>query len=656
LVVVDGRALRWYQPPWRFALSSGGPLTVASATMQTRGRDLEDVLDAILRGSAKILGCDSTHLILFNEKTNEIRIRVGAKATSYPVLDQLESLLGQRFDVITLSLDSAHGSLVYASWRDGAIRETSSLSELVANTFPPEVTEQLAAVIGEHRFICVPALSGTRNYGVLLFEKQGRHHFSRQQRAVLLRYARRIGEIVENNLVAQGQTLFAQPTYHGPTYLLFDPSGAVRGTSPDRDGHGLTLFGDEATLERVRARVRAFVAADAAQPGAAANGGSEQLDEEHRIELVPVSVDDEPGVLGILHQRSRQRTALESDLLQLTLGDPAPALFVDPRFCVTSCNEASELLFGYEAGELRGMPVGRLFRQEREILDLLSPQILDPEHPYFEEAAVIRRQDGTLRPARAQALLLADDVDQVDGYLVVVRPRSETREQPPDVQQRLATLGEMTAQLTHEIRNPLVAIGAALESLGQEQLSEDQQAVLGACAQEIARLDAVLQGYLAVRPDMALREVNVAEAVDGARRLLQAAHKMAGKTITANIDPALTVRADYDAFRRVLFNLLLNALEASAGDAEVVCRAEATDRQVSVIVEDRGPGLGANEAQCFQPFFTTKKNGTGLGLPVCQKIAQALGGLVELRNRREGGAQAAVILPRRALRPQGSRP
>jgi signal transduction histidine kinase len=68
---------------------------------------------------------------------------------------------------------------------------------------------------------------------------------------------------------------------------------------------------------------------------------------------------------------------------------------------------------------------------------------------------------------------------------------------------------------------------------------------------------------------------------------------------------------------------------------------------MAITVEDRGPGLPASAADCLRPFFTTKKNGTGLGLAVCQKIARAHGGFVDLRNRDGGGCQATVVLPSR---------
>jgi two-component system sensor histidine kinase HydH len=199
------------------------------------------------------------------------------------------------------------------------------------------------------------------------------------------------------------------------------------------------------------------------------------------------------------------------------------------------------------------------------------------------------------------------------------------------------------------MRNPLVAIGATLESLLRDPaLAEGHRSILGAVASEIVRMDMTLKDYLAARHDMSFSEVDVTRVMEDARRLLEAASELAGKRVSCSIAPGTSVRADYDALKHVLFNLLLNALEASPQDGEVHCSATADANLVTIAIEDRGPGLAATPAECFRPFFTTKKDGTGLGLAVCQKIARAHGGVVEIRNREGGGCRAAVILPRRA--------
>jgi PAS domain S-box-containing protein len=530
--------------------------------MDGSATSLEQYLSAVLRGAAKILGCGSTILILINEKSKQISVRLGTMAVSYPLLAEVEQVIGGSLGAISFSVKSAADSLVYRAWRERCVLETSSLSELVGGALPRLVTQQMWRLIGEHRFICVPALSASRSYGVLLFQKEGGHPFNPQQREVILRYARRIGEILENDLMVQGQQLFAQ---------------------------------------------------------------------------LPA-----PG--------SPEASSLENQLLQLTLGDPVPSLFVDPSLRITSCNQATEQTLGYPPAELAGRPIAELFANRREIVEILNQQILDPTNPYCEESTAVRHQDGALRPARVEALLLAGDQEEAVGFLVLIReldeePVLDARDRLVR-QERLATMGELAAQLAHEMRNPLVAIGATLESLLRDPtLGETHRGILASVTKEIVRMDMTLKDYLSARHDMSFGELDLASVVEEARRLLEGAYRIAGKRVSSAIEPGIMVRADHDALKHVLFNLLLNALEASPEEGEVRCSAEQGGDTVAVAIDDDGPGLAASSSECFRPFFTTKKNGTGLGLTVCQKIARAHGGVVEIRSRDGGGCRATLSLP-----------
>jgi PAS domain S-box-containing protein len=558
-----------------------GSTTLASSAMDARATSLDEFLGAVLRGAAKILGCGSTILILISEKSKQMSIRLGTMAVSYPLLARVEQVIGGSIDARSFSVEAAVDSLVYRAWRERTALETSSLSELVGGALPALVKQEMAKLIGQHRFICVPALSITRNYGVLLFQKEGGHPFSLQQREVILRYARRIGEILENDLM-----------------------GRIRGAGGDA-------------------------------PGPAVPGASSRPDGS-----------------------SDTGASFENQLLQLTLGDAVPSLFVDPSLRITSCNQATEEVLGYSPGELADHHIAELFADPREIVEILSQQSLDPRNPYCEESVVVLHHDGGLRPARVEALLLAGDHEEAVGFLVLIR--EVDLEQTDDVrdrlvrQERLASMGELTAQLAHELRNPLVAIAATLESLARDPaLPDEHRTTLGGVTQELARMDMTLKDYLSARHDVSFAAVDLAGVVDEARRLLEGAGRLAGKRVTCTAEPGLTVRADHDALKHVVFNLLLNALEASPVDGAVHCRVELHDSTLAIVVEDRGTGLLCSAAECFQPFFTTKRDGTGLGLAVCQKIARAHGGVVEIRNREGGGCRATLSLPRRTRALEG---
>ncbi len=610
-------------------------------TMDAPASSLEQYLSSVLRGAAKILGCGSTILILINEKSKQIAVRLGTMAVSYPLIAEVEQMMGGRLGTISFSVKSAADSLVYRAWRERAVLETSSLAELVGGAIPRLVTEQMWRLIGEHRFICVPALSATRSYGVLLFQKEGRHPFNPQQREVILRYARRIGELLENDTMVQGQQLFAQHPAPGPEHYLFDPSGALLG--------GPVAALTPELREELAEAARGF--ARAAAPGPRR---LRSLPGQVELFALPLQRGEAGAVLCALSRDdapSPAAASLENQLLQLTLGEAVPSLFVDPALRITSCNEATEQVLGFPPAELVGRPIAELFANRGEIVEILSQQILDPTNPYCEEATAVRLESGALRPARVEALLLAGDREEAVGFLVLIRvldeePVSDARDRLVR-QERLATMGELAAQLAHEMRNPLVAIGATLESLLHDPaLAAEHRAILASVAKEIVRMDMTLKDYLAARHAMSFAEVELADVVEEARRLLEGAYRTAGKRVSSAIPRGLTVRADHDALKHVIFNLLHNALEASPEEGEVRCSAEREGSAVSVSIDDQGAGLAAPPAECFRPFFTTKQNGTGLGLTVCQKIARAHGGVVELKNREGGGCRATLSLPR----------
>jgi signal transduction histidine kinase len=213
-------------------------------------------------------------------------------------------------------------------------------------------------------------------------------------------------------------------------------------------------------------------------------------------------------------------------------------------------------------------------------------------------------------------------------------------------------MGEMAAQLAHEIRNPLVSIGATLEMLGNEEgLDGEVKEILAGLAGEVQRLDTLLKDYLslAVRRNTLVTKVDLSAVLDDAVRLLgDNAMKGGGKTVT-NLLPrgSFEVLADYDAMRHVVLNLVRNALEAVGEGGKVECGAERSGGEIKLYVDDNGPGLSHPPDECFKSFFTTKRSGTGLGLTICLKIVSAYGGTIRLGNRPGGGCRATVSLPGR---------
>ena len=222
---------------------------------------------------------------------------------------------------------------------------------------------------------------------------------------------------------------------------------------------------------------------------------------------------------------------------------------------------------------------------------------------------------------------------------------------------RLATLGQMAAGLAHEIRNPLAGMKGAAQFLQAESLATlagDSKDMLQVIVTEANRLDKVVRQFLDyARPfELDLRPEHINAVVTHVLTL----HRASG--IPDNIELIEELSGDLPAthldsmrLAQVLLNLLQNAAQAMPDGGQIAVetrRLTTRNRRTSieVVVRDTGPGISEDALpNLFIPFFTTKKNGTGLGLPICQRIVEAHGGDLEVRSVEGLGATFIVRLP-----------
>jgi signal transduction histidine kinase len=197
--------------------------------------------------------------------------------------------------------------------------------------------------------------------------------------------------------------------------------------------------------------------------------------------------------------------------------------------------------------------------------------------------------------------------------------------------ERLTSLGRLSTVIAHEIRNPLMIIKASLHALRQPDV--DAAALREAIAdidEEVARLNRIVNEVLdfarPIRFELAPVDVNAL------CRESAAAAKASGPgpAIDLNLDSTVTtVTSDGERLRLALVNLLVNARHAMDGDGAVRMTTRANGRHVQISVVDRGVGIAPDDlAHVFDPYFTTKRGGTGLGLPIAKNIVEGLGGTI----------------------------
>ncbi len=217
---------------------------------------------------------------------------------------------------------------------------------------------------------------------------------------------------------------------------------------------------------------------------------------------------------------------------------------------------------------------------------------------------------------------------------------------------RLAVVGELTASLAHEVRNPLGSIRGAVEIL-QDELPEAQKnsRFFRILIQETERLSAVVENYLSLarHPRRSHQILDLREVVQNAVLLLNHRARKGGVSLRTHLPQELvSILGDTNQLMHLLVNLVLNAIHATPQGKEV--RVELTnraDRRVELCVSDQGSGIPEKEVEkLFRPFFTTKPNGTGLGLAIVKRIAEQNQWEIQVENNPEGGACFRVIFPR----------
>jgi len=222
--------------------------------------------------------------------------------------------------------------------------------------------------------------------------------------------------------------------------------------------------------------------------------------------------------------------------------------------------------------------------------------------------------------------------------------------------ERLAALGQLSAGLAHEIRNPLGVIKGSAEMLGQKLAASDElsRELAGYISTEVNRLSALVTEFLDfARPLHAQRHpVDIARLLD--RTLETVASRWKGKPVRVErsyAGPLPLVPLDESLCEQAFLNLVQNAYEAMEDNggtlrAELRTVAHKHREGVDVLLSDTGPGVPPNlQEEIFNPFVTTKKTGVGLGLSIVSKIVDGHDGFIKVANRPQGGAEFTLFFP-----------
>jgi signal transduction histidine kinase len=216
---------------------------------------------------------------------------------------------------------------------------------------------------------------------------------------------------------------------------------------------------------------------------------------------------------------------------------------------------------------------------------------------------------------------------------------------------RFAAVGELATGLAHEIKNPLAGLSGALELLAEDLAAQPRQTeVVTEMRHQVDRLTNTMESLLSfARPPKArLRTTDVNETLEKVLFLIRQQRRAASVVVDPQLGKGLPpVLADPNQLEQVLLNICLNASQAMGGDGTLTVRSFEQEGRVTVEIEDTGPGIPVDiRPNIFKPFFTTKREGNGLGLAISARIVAEHGGHIGYRCPPSGGTIFAVTLQR----------
>lgn len=214
---------------------------------------------------------------------------------------------------------------------------------------------------------------------------------------------------------------------------------------------------------------------------------------------------------------------------------------------------------------------------------------------------------------------------------------------------RLAALGELSARMAHEIRNPLASMSGSVQLLSEHgSITESDQRLLNIISREADRLNMLITEFLTyAKPVSPRKEIfNLFELVEEIKLLLTSDKRFINISINNNIPLSTTVNADINQLKQIFINLVQNAAESIGDQGQIDINTTINLDDTIITVKDNGAGLTAESAKhLFEPFWTTKGEGTGLGLAIIYRIIEEHGGMINAESVPEGGCLFTVTLP-----------
>jgi len=331
--------------------------------------------------------------------------------------------------------------------------------------------------------------------------------------------------------------------------------------------------------------------------------------------------------------------SMDSGLLTLT-----------PSGMITTFNRAAEMITGFSRKEVLGRPLSSIFPDVVQHAASSDDPFKNKPYRYDVE---FKKKDGTAGYLGFSISSLEQPDGEPIGNLLIFQDLTAFKKMEEHVKrvEKLAAIGEMSAGIAHEIKNPLASMSGSIQLLEKEVNNTPvARKLMGIVLRETDRLNALANDFLLfARPSSnKVESVELSSAISDTLELFRKnGICQDGITVVQDLAPGVWTEMDPKHTRQILWNLLLNAAQAIDGEGTIQVSLKTAEDMVQVTVKDGGCGMSEETiSKIFDPFFTTKAHGNGLGLSIVYRLLEPYNGRLDVQSQQGQGSTFTLCLKR----------
>ncbi|AKL96730.1 signal transduction histidine-protein kinase AtoS [Clostridium aceticum] len=345
----------------------------------------------------------------------------------------------------------------------------------------------------------------------------------------------------------------------------------------------------------------------------------------------------------LLEHQIVKLTDLENYTYNILNSIDSGVIAFDSEGNITSTNKQADNILGKDQAIKQFFQQHQLLKEVKKVLQEENKG-LKKEISYLKDEDKEIHLNVTLHPLKNISNRTQGVVAVVEDFTVIKKLETQVRRG-----ERLAAIGQLASGIAHEIRNPLGIIKTISQTLQQEMKEEDLREGLEIIEDEIDRANRVIKGLLDFsRPNkIQVKKFELGDLLKELLRITKKFGEQQGVDIKLNVGKAVEVEGDTDKLKQAFVNIILNGIQAMETGGKLEISVDDLDGQWAIITfKDEGQGIEKEVLdKVFNPFFTTKETGSGLGLSITHRIIEEHQGKIEIDSKLEEGTEVRVLLP-----------